>query len=104
MIGAGPIGQMSVRWGAAAGATTIAVADIAPERLASALPGGATLLLPGPLENARETLLAENQNVLPGVVVDTTGNAAIFAAALGWSPTTAGLSSSEIPASPLCRP
>lgn len=83
VIGAGPIGQMSVRWARAAGATTIAVADIAPERLARALPGGATLLLPGPLENARETLLAENQNVLPGVVVDTTGNAAIFAAALG---------------------
>ena len=82
VIGAGPIGQMSVRWACAAGASPIAVADIAPERLERARPGGATLLLPGPIEKARETLLAQNKNVLPGVVVDSTGNAAIFSAAL----------------------
>ena len=37
IIGAGPIGQMSIRWARAAGAASIIVADAVPNRMAAAL-------------------------------------------------------------------
>lgn len=82
VIGAGPIGQMSVRWARVGGAAFIAVSDVAESRLELARAGGATAILSGPIENARGTLLVGNEGRLPRVVVDSTGNAAVFAAAL----------------------
>lgn len=83
IIGAGPIGQMSVRWAAAAGASTIAVVDPLAARLDLARQGGATILLPHSVATCREALLAATGGKLPRVVIDSTGNAEVFAAALG---------------------
>jgi 2-desacetyl-2-hydroxyethyl bacteriochlorophyllide A dehydrogenase len=83
VIGAGPIGQMSVRWARAAGAAHIAAADPASRRLELARVGGATILLAEAVEGIREDLHRQNSGVLPRVVIDSTGNADVFASALG---------------------
>lgn len=83
IIGAGPIGQMSMRWALAAGAATVLVTDLAQERLLIARSGGATGVISEPIEAAREAILTQNRGTLPRVVIDSTGNAAVFAAALG---------------------
>jgi len=83
IIGAGPIGQMTIRWAAASGAAVIIVVDSAPERMQMATAGGATEVISLPIDQAREKILAANGGQLPRVVVDTTGNAFVFAAALG---------------------
>lgn len=83
VIGAGPIGQMSVRWARAAGAASIIVVDSAAERLGMAVAGGATSAIAKPIGEAKEDILAANGNALPRVVIDSTGNSAVFAAALG---------------------
>ena len=83
VVGAGPIGQMSVRWARAAGAETVIVADPIQARLALAADGGATATISAPVAEARELVLKANRGRLPRVVIDSTGNAAVFAAALG---------------------
>ena len=83
IIGAGPIGQMSVRWARAAGAKSIIVADSIPGRLELARLGGATAAINQPIAEAREAILAANDGKLPRVVIDSTGVAAVFSAALG---------------------
>jgi 2-desacetyl-2-hydroxyethyl bacteriochlorophyllide A dehydrogenase len=75
VIGAGPIGQMSVRWAAAAGAARVVAVDTVSGRLELALAGGATEVVAASAEDA---LLGGK----PRVVVDTTGNATVFASAL----------------------
>lgn len=81
IIGAGPIGQMSVRWARAAGAASILVADALPNRLVLAQKGGATTLISASIEQAREQVLAANNGNLPRVVIDSTGNPVVFATA-----------------------
>ena len=83
VIGAGPIGQMSIRWAIAAGASTIIAADLAAGRLDLAKTGGATLVIPEPIETAKAAILAGSGGKLPRVVIDSTGNEAVFAHALG---------------------
>lgn len=83
VIGAGPIGQMSVRWARASGAASIVVVDSVPDRLALARLGGATAVIAAPIEQARDAILDANSGSLPRVVIDSTGNARVFAAALG---------------------
>ncbi|MDD5348647.1 MAG: zinc-binding dehydrogenase [Chthoniobacteraceae bacterium] len=83
IIGAGPIGQMSTRWAAAAGAGAIVVVDAMESRLAFAKAGGATAVISAGIERAREQILEASGGRLPRVVIDSTGNAAVFAAALG---------------------
>jgi len=83
IIGAGPIGQMSVRWARAGGATSIIVVDTATERMGMATAGGATATIVSPIDQAKEAILAANGGKLPDIVIDSTGNAAVFAAALG---------------------
>ncbi|HSI83425.1 MAG: zinc-binding dehydrogenase [Candidatus Methylacidiphilales bacterium] len=82
IIGAGPIGQMSVRWARAAGAASIIVVDPVPGRLKNATEGGATAVISLPISEAREAILAANGGKLPRVVIDGTGHAAVFASAL----------------------
>jgi len=82
IIGAGPIGQMSVRWARAAGAQTIIVVDSIPGRLELARIGGATAAISQPIAEAREAVLAANGGELPRVVIDSTGAAPVFSAAL----------------------
>ncbi len=82
VIGAGPIGQMSIRWAAAAGAGTIIAVDAFSNRLALAQSGGATAAIGKSADAARDEVLAANGGTLPRIVIDTTGNAAVFEAAL----------------------
>jgi len=81
IIGAGPIGQMSLRWAHAAGAASILVADGLANRLSLAQSGGATSVISNSIEQAREQVLAANDDKLPRVVIDSTGNAVVFACA-----------------------
>ena len=83
IIGAGPIGQMSIRWAHAAGAAAVIAVDAVPDRLELARQGGATAVISAPADQAREQILAANEGQLPGIVIDTTGNAQVFGAALG---------------------
>jgi 2-desacetyl-2-hydroxyethyl bacteriochlorophyllide A dehydrogenase len=83
IIGAGPIGQMSIRWARAAGVATILAVDTAAYRMPLAKAGGATAVINAPITEAREAILRVGGDKLPRVVVDTTGNAAVFSAALG---------------------
>jgi threonine dehydrogenase-like Zn-dependent dehydrogenase len=83
IIGAGPIGQMSVRWAHAAGAASIVVVDAVPDRMAVAKAGGATATITAPIDQAREPLLAALEGSLPRVVIDGTGHAGVFASSLG---------------------
>lgn len=83
IIGAGPIGQMSTRWAEAAGVGRITVVDSIARRLKIAKVGGATATISLPIAKAEKAILAANDGELPRVVIDSTGNAAVFAAALG---------------------
>jgi 2-desacetyl-2-hydroxyethyl bacteriochlorophyllide A dehydrogenase len=83
IIGAGPIGQMAVRWANAAGTDRILAVDTAEKRLVLASAGGATAVIAEPIGSAREAILAANDGRLPRMVIDSTGNAVVFSAALG---------------------
>lgn len=82
IVGAGPIGQMSIRWARAAGCESIVVVDTAAHRMPLAEAGGATALVTVPIAEAREAVLAAGGGKLPRVVIDSTGHAGVFAAAL----------------------
>jgi 2-desacetyl-2-hydroxyethyl bacteriochlorophyllide A dehydrogenase len=79
IVGAGPVGQMAVRWARSAGLRRIAVVDVAQSRLAHAMHGGATETLASPLDECVDRLRAGGSCEL---IVDTTGNPAVFAAAM----------------------
>jgi 2-desacetyl-2-hydroxyethyl bacteriochlorophyllide A dehydrogenase len=83
VIGAGPIGQMSVRWANAAGARAVVAIDPASDRLELARRGGATAAIAEPVAAAKEIVTAELGGRDPDVVIDCTGNAEVFKAALG---------------------
>jgi len=83
VIGAGPIGQVSVRWARAAGLSSVIVVDSAPDRMPLARAGGATETIVSPIDKARDAVLGANRGRLPRVVSDATGNSEVFAAALG---------------------
>ena len=83
VVGAGPIGQMSVRWAAAAGLGWVVAMDPVASRLEHALRGGASATVALPVAEARDAVLAAGGGTLPRVVVDSTGNAGVFASALG---------------------
>lgn len=74
IAGAGPIGQMSVRWAVASGLRSVTVVDVAPFRLALAQRGGAS--------RAIESTVAESGLSDVPLVIDTTGNADVLAACL----------------------
>lgn len=82
IIGAGPVGQMAVRWARVAGAAVIAVADLSALRLDHARRGGATDAFCGDLPKQVDAISRIDDGKGPPLVVDTTGNAAVFATAL----------------------
>lgn len=82
IIGAGPIGQMSLRWARAAGASKVILVDPLVEREAIALKGGAAAYITSPAGEAREAVLKAGEGCSPNVVIDSTGHPAVFAAAL----------------------
>lgn len=83
VIGAGPIGQMSVRWAVASGAGTVVVVDPIAPRLDAARRGGAHACIAAPVAEAHDQIIAACGGTRPRIVIDSTGNAAVFAAALG---------------------
>lgn len=85
IIGAGPVGQMTVRWAKSAGLGQIAIVDLSPMRLAHAAAGGATDCFHGPLQERRDAILAACGRNGFDVVIDTSGSAPVFAQALGFA-------------------
>ncbi len=75
LIGAGPIGQMSTRWANALGLQSITVVDLVKSRLAFAKQGGATTVIDSPV--TLDLKVPDSR-----VVIDCTGNAKVFTAAL----------------------
>jgi len=82
IIGAGPVGQMVVRWAAISGAGRILVVDPVPNRLNLAKAGGASHVIPVTVESALPNLLDANSGKRPPVVIDATGCSATLAEAL----------------------
>lgn len=80
IIGAGPIGQMTLRWCVAAGCNTI-ICDPVEMRLQMAKTGGATAVFAGSVDDFGDAVRAHFGS-LPRIVIDTTGSAAVFAKAL----------------------
>ncbi|MDJ0926546.1 MAG: zinc-binding dehydrogenase [Gammaproteobacteria bacterium] len=82
IIGAGPVGQMTTRWACAEGVRDIAVVDMAEFRLELARRGGATRLHSGDVAGLIADIQSMNDGQGPALVVDTTGNPAVFQHAL----------------------
>lgn len=82
VIGAGPIGQMAVRWARVSGAENIVVVDFLPLRLELARKGGATSTINRPIAEAGGEVTRVMAGRTIDVVIDTTGNAAVFSSAL----------------------
>ena len=82
IIGAGPVGQMAIRWASNSGADSISVVDLSPIRLEHAKRGGATQLFNADIADCLDDITAINAGAGPSIVVDITGNAAVFQHAL----------------------
>lgn len=81
IIGAGPVGQMAVRWAAAAGCADIIVMARSPLRLEWAERGGATHCVQGSIETSAQAV-TDALGGAPSIIVDTTGNSAAFESVL----------------------
>ncbi len=79
-VGAGPIGQMTLRWVHAAGARHNVVVDPVAARRALAEHGGATASVADLAD--RDAIVAACGDAQPEVVIDATGNADVFAQVL----------------------
>jgi 2-desacetyl-2-hydroxyethyl bacteriochlorophyllide A dehydrogenase len=82
IVGAGPVGQMAVRWARCAGLASITVVDLSELRLRLAERGGATDCHLGGLADLHGALQDASQGEGFELVVDTTGNPPVFAATL----------------------
>lgn len=84
IIGAGPVGQMTVRWAATAGCADIVVIARSPLRLKWAERGGATHCVQGPVEDSVKAV-TDALGGAPSTIVDTTGNSAVLESALAMA-------------------
>ena len=82
IIGAEPIGQMSLRWAHAAGCRHVIVIDPIAKRLDAALTGGATHVIDHGVEGIEPDIRKILGGELPHIVIDTTGHPAVFSQAL----------------------
>jgi 2-desacetyl-2-hydroxyethyl bacteriochlorophyllide A dehydrogenase len=82
IIGAGPIGQMATRWANLTGPETLTVIDPVAMRLELARAGGATHVLAQSIDQALDAVRQINGGEQPDLVIDSTGHAKVFAAAL----------------------
>lgn len=82
VIGAGPIGQMTLRWARNAGPGLISAIEMAETRRAAAEAGGADVVHIGTADVICKEY-HDRKKPLPRVVIDTTGNHHVFASALG---------------------
>jgi 2-desacetyl-2-hydroxyethyl bacteriochlorophyllide A dehydrogenase len=74
VVGAGPVGQMVLRWLNVRGAKHVSVVDLSSYRLELAEPSGAAQLLCGDLAEQIDIVREVNGGKGPTVVIDTTGN------------------------------
>ena len=86
IIGAGPVGQMTIRWARTEGAATIAAVDLSEYRLGHASNGGASILLRGDVADCVDAIGSIDEGNGPSVIVDTTGNPDVFKHALAAAP------------------
>jgi 2-desacetyl-2-hydroxyethyl bacteriochlorophyllide A dehydrogenase len=82
IIGAGPVGQMCVRWASQANLQSLTVVDVSAKRLQHAKRGGAMQLIENDIAAAISELQLINHGKGADVVIDTTGNAEVFRYAL----------------------
>ncbi len=82
IIGAGPVGQMAVRWARSANVGLLAVSDLSEQRLAHAGRGGATHTLCGDVADQLGAIGDMNGGDGPDVVVEATGSPGVFGSAL----------------------
>ena len=82
VIGAGPVGQMAIRWAAVAGVESIAVVDLSPARLEHARRGGATHIFNSDIAECLDEIQTLNDGAGPSIVLDVTGNPAVLKHAL----------------------
>jgi 2-desacetyl-2-hydroxyethyl bacteriochlorophyllide A dehydrogenase len=82
VIGAGPIGQMSVRWASAAGTGAVVAVGRSAGRLELARRGGATDVVQADVTTAVEAITEGLDGGQPDIVIDTTGNPDVLPAAL----------------------
>ncbi len=82
IIGAGPVGQMAVRWAALFGVASLTVVDLSAFRLESARSGGASACIEGAVHDHVDQLCAIDDGKGPSIVIDSTGNAAVLTSAL----------------------
>ncbi len=82
IVGAGPIGQMALRWSVASGAHRVVSMDTVQMRLDLAKRGGATSTLCISVEDSKDAVLKAFGGALPRVVIDTTGHAGVLEHAL----------------------
>ncbi len=83
VIGAGPVGQMSLRWALAAGAERAVMLDTVPWRLELAKRGGATDTIQQPVAEAKAAVKACFGEAGPNLVIDATGHPDVLSHALG---------------------
>ena len=86
IIGAGPVGQMAVRWATTQGVETIAAVDLSGFRLDHATRGGATMVMEGDVADCIGKIQAIDGGNGPSIIVDTTGNPEVFKHALSAAP------------------
>ena len=86
IIGAGPVGQMAIRWAKTEGVETIAVVEISGFRLQHAKMGGANTLIQGNVADQIDAIREIDLGNGPSVIVDTTGNPDVFKHALSAAP------------------
>lgn len=77
VVGGGPVGQMALRWGVAAGAQHVVMVDPVPVRLEMAKAGGATAVLEARVEEVGDGLV-ELCGGQPRLVVDATGHPSVL--------------------------
>ena len=81
IIGAGPVGQMAVRWAKSAGMRQVVIADLSANRLA--LAGDHVSCIAGALTDRKADLLALSETEQGFAhIIDTTGNAKVFSTVL----------------------
>ena len=85
IIGAGPVGQMAVRWATTAGVGELTVVDLSALRLEHASRGGATRVMPGDVSEHFPGIASMADGKGPEIVVDATGHPPVFQHALAAS-------------------
>lgn len=82
IVGAGPIGQMSIRWGRVAGLEVVAAVDLVPQRLALARSAGEDVRTLDHLSGETDVLSELFEGERPACAIDTTGNPSVLPSAL----------------------